>query len=142
MSDQESYVTFKGEDGHEITLEIIDFFPHEGEEYVILADTLNPGGHEHSCCCGEEHDDECCCGNDDDECTCGEKHDHECCCGDDDCSCGEEECSCGSEVDIYVLKVVTGEDGHKEFVPLDPDKEEAVFAEAQAVLSGEFDEQE
>ncbi len=78
MNNEKDLVLFADEDGTEYTMEIIDYFEYDNEEFAMLVEV--------------DHEDECC--------TC--------------------ECDC-DERDIYIMQVVTDEEGEL-FLPVDDDK--------------------
>jgi len=53
-------VVFEDENGNEFQLEVVDYFTHNGQEYVILADACE-------CTCGAETPEECTCEDSEDE---------------------------------------------------------------------------
>ncbi len=54
MNDDRDLLIFTDEEGQEITLEVLDYFEYDGEEYALLADA-DQCAHDH------EHGDECGC---------------------------------------------------------------------------------
>ena len=116
-------ITVMDENDNEVTLEVLDYFFYNGEEYAILTEAVE------GC--------ECDC----DECNC-EHHDHECDCECDcdcDCECDEDE-----ELTCYVMKVVpsTDENGEEieEFLPVEDEALEAKLIEvAQNKLESDDD---
>ena len=112
-------ITVVDEDDNEITLEVLDYFFYNGEEYAILTETVE------GCNCG------CGC----DECN----HEHEECDCDCECDCDEDE-----ELTCYIMKVVTAtdEDGEEieEFLPVEDEALEAkLIAVAQTKLEEDDD---
>lgn len=83
-------VEFATEDGDLVTLEVIDYFFYNGQEYALLMD-YDPEAEKEDGCGEEGHTCECC------ECGCDE---------DDDDQDG-----------MYIMKVVTTGD-QEEFIPL------------------------
>jgi len=101
-------ITVTDENDNEVTLEVIDYFFYNGEEYAILTEA------EEGCCC------------DCDECN-HEEHHHECDC-DGECECDEDE-----EITCYIMKVVPSKDENgeeiEEFVPVEDEALEAKLIE-------------
>ena len=63
MENELDLVTFTDEEGNEITMEVLDYFFYEGQEYALLAEAEECDCEEHDC-----HDEECDCG-----CGCEER---------------------------------------------------------------------
>ena len=96
-------ITVTDENDNEVTLEVLDYFFYNGEEYAILTEA-----HE-GCCC------------DCDDCDC-EEHHHECDC-EGECECDEEE-----EITCYIMKVVPKDENGEEFEEFIPVEDEALEA--------------
>jgi len=62
MNEELDLVTFADEDGNEITMEVLDYFFYEGQEYALLAEAEECDCEEHEC---HEGGCECGCGCDD-----------------------------------------------------------------------------
>ena len=63
MENELDLVTFTDEEGNEITMEVLDYFFYEGQEYALLAEAEECDCEEHDC-----HEGECECG-----CGCEER---------------------------------------------------------------------
>lgn len=116
--EQNDLITGTDEDGNEVTLQILDYFFYNGEEYAILTDAV-----EDDCDCAE----------------CEDEHDHE-----HGCSCG---CECDGEheeITCYIMKVVTSTDENGEefddFVPVEDEALEAKLIEVATTKLNEDDE--
>ena len=112
-------ITVTDENDNEVTLEVIDYFFYNGEEYAILTEAAE------GCCC------------DCDDCDC-EEHHHECDC-EGECECDEDE-----EITCYIMKVVPSKDENgeeiEEFIPVEDEALEAKLIEvAMTKLESEDD---
>lgn len=107
------------DEGNTILMKVMDYFYYNGEEYVILTDSIS--------------DDACDC----DECN----HEH-----DEQCACGCEDCDEAEEITCYIMKVIQSTvDGEEveEFVPVEDQALEAKLIEiASTQLNAEDDEEE
>lgn len=105
------------DEGNTILMEVVDYFFYNGEEYVILTDSI----HDEDCDCDECHEHE---------------HDEQCACG-----CEDEE---AEEITCYIMKVIESTvDGEEveEFVPVEDQALEAKLIEiATTKLNAEDDE--
>ena len=54
MENEQDLVVFSDDDGNEKTMEVLDYFFYEGQEYAVLTEA-----NEEACDCGEEHNHEC-----------------------------------------------------------------------------------
>lgn len=92
--DDRDLVEFTDEEGNSITLEVLDTFFYNGEEFAVLADA----------------DEEAC------ECACEE------CAGEHEEGCECEECE-GEDIYLMKIETSTDENGEKieEFVPVEDD---------------------
>lgn len=109
------------DEGNTILMKVMDYFYYNGEEYVILTDSIS--------------DDACDC----DECN--HQHEH-----DEQCACGCEDCDEAEEITCYIMKVIQSTvDGEEveEFVPVEDQALEAKLIEiASTQLNAEDDEEE
>lgn len=109
------------DEGNTILMQVVDYFYYNGEEYVILTDSIN-----------------------DDECDCEEcHHEHE---HDEQCACGCEDCDEAEEITCYIMKVIESTvDGEEveEFVPVEDQALEAKLIEiASTKLNADDDDEE
>lgn len=108
------------DEGNTILMQVFDYFYYNGEEYVILTDSIN--------------DDECDCEE------CNHQHEH-----DEQCACGCEDCDEAEEITCYIMKVIESTvDGEEveEFVPVEDQALEAKLIEiASTKLNAEDDEE-
>lgn len=107
------------DEGNTILMQVVDYFFYNGEEYVILTDSI-----------------------DDDECECEEcQHEH-----DEQCACGCDEADEAEEITCYIMKVIeTTVDGEEveEFVPVEDQALEAKLIEvATTKLNADDDSEE
>lgn len=109
------------DEGNTILMQVFDYFYYNGEEYVILTDSIN--------------DDECDCEE------CNHQHEH-----DEQCACGCEDCDEAEEITCYIMKVIESTvDGEEveEFVPVEDQALEAKLIEiASTKLNAEDDDEE
>ena len=126
--EERDILVFNDEEGQEIQLEILDYFEHDDEEYVMLA-TIDDDEDEDEDYEDEDydetHDDE----HDHDH-DCDHEHDHDC----DDCHCGSK------EKDIYLMKVVIDGDEEK-YVPVDEDKMDELIETINDLYNDDDDEE-
>lgn len=105
--EQLDLITGTDEDGNEVTLQILDYFFYNGDEYAILTDAVEDG-----CDCAECEDHD---------------HEHACDCGCDACDGEHDEITC------YIMKVVPSKDENGEefddFVPVEDEALEAKLIE-------------
>ncbi len=122
MSEERDIVTFTDDEGHEIDLEVLDYFFYNGQEYAVLVDA-----DEDDCECG-------CCGHDHAE---DAEHEHK---RGEDCDCKEHEhgddCDCEDERELYIMKVVQLEGDMEEFQPV----EEELLEKLSEIVSQRFEE--
>lgn len=108
------------DEGNTILMQVVDYFFYNGEEYVILTDSI-----------------------DDDECDCDEcHHEHE---HDEQCACGCEDCDEAEEITCYIMKVIQSTvDGEEveEFVPVEDQALEAKLIEIASTKLNADDEEE
>lgn len=105
------------DEGNTILMQVVDYFFYNGDEYVILTDSID--------------DDEC-------ECECDHEHGEECACG----CCDDEE---AEEITCYIMKVVESTvDGEEveEFVPVEDQALEAKLIEIATTKLNEDDPDE
>ena len=108
------------DEGNTILMQVVDYFFYNGEEYVILTDSI--------------HDDDCDCEE------CHHEHEH-----DEQCACGCEDIDETEEITCYIMKVIQSTvDGEEveEFVPVEDQALEAKLIEiASTKLKDEDDEE-
>lgn len=108
------------DEGNTILMQVVDYFFYNGEEYVILTDSI--------------HDDDC------DLEECHHEHEH-----DEQCACGCEDIDETEEITCYIMKVIQSTvDGEEveEFVPVEDQALEAKLIEiASTKLNDEDDEE-
>ena len=95
------------DEGNTILMQVVDYFFYNGEEYVILTDSI--------------HDDDCDCEE------CNHEHEH-----DEQCACESEDIDETEEITCYIMKVIeTTVDGEEveEFVPVEDQALEAKLIE-------------
>lgn len=92
LEQEQDLVVFTDDAGNELTLEVLDYFFYNGQEYAVLAD----------------YDEEC----EDEECAC---HHH---CEEEGCNQCEDQCE-HPEQSLYIMKVIPVEDDQEEFVPVE-----------------------
>ena len=112
LEQEQDLVVFTDDEGNELTLEVLDYFFYNGDEYAVLTDV--------------EEEDEACGECEDEACDCG--------CG---CDCGDE-CGHGPEQSLYIMKVVPVEDDQEEFVPV----EDELLDKLIEVVQTRFEEME
>lgn len=108
------------DEGNTILMQVVDYFFYNGEEYVILTDSI--------------HDDDCDCEE------CHHEHEHG-----EQCACGCEDIDETEEITCYIMKVIESTvDGEEveEFVPVEDQALEAKLIEiATTKLNAEDDEE-
>jgi len=57
LDKEQDLVVFVDDDSNEITMEVLDYFFYEGQEYAVLTEYVEEGA-VHSCDCGSEHDEQ------------------------------------------------------------------------------------
>jgi hypothetical protein len=126
-------VSFTDDNGEELTLQVIDYFLYNGEEYVVLADHTGCDCDDEDCedCCGHEHEHACCCG-------CADEADDEADEADEADDDDDEDDDENDQVDVYVMKVKVVDDDNEEFVPIEPEKEPEILEYASKFLNGEL----
>lgn len=104
------------DEGNTILMQVVDYFFYNGEEYVILTDSIH-----------------------DEDCDCEACHEHG-----DECACGCEDIDETEEITCYIMKVIQSTvDGEEveEFVPVEDQALEAKLIEiASTKLNDEDDE--
>jgi len=108
------------DEGNTILMQVVDYFFYNGDEYVILTDSV-----------------------DDDACDCEEcHHEHE---HGEQCACGCEEVDEAEEITCYIMKVIESTvDGEEveEFVPVEDQALEAKLIEIATTKLNADDEDE
>ncbi len=105
--EEQDIIEMTDDEGNTILMQVVDYFFYNGDEYVILTDSID--------------DQECDC----DDCHSADEHDGT-------CACGCDECEEAEEITCYIMKVITRtEDGEEveEFVPVEDQALEAKLIE-------------
>ncbi len=105
--EDQDIIEMTDDEGNTILMQVVDYFFYNGDEYVILTDSID--------------DQECDC----DDCHDADEHDGT-------CACGCDECEEAEEITCYIMKVITHtEDGEEveEFVPVEDQALEAKLIE-------------
>ena len=108
---EQDLVVIMDDEGNELTMEIVDYFFYEGQEYAVLVE-FEEGAEE------SEHDCATC------ECGCDHGHD------DDEV-----------QQEAYIMRVVPVGDDQEEFVPVDEEMLEKLIDFVQNDLYEEIDEE-
>ena len=118
-NEAQDIIEMTDDEGNTILMQVVDYFFYNGEEYVILTDSI------------------------DDECDFEECHGHE---HDEARACGCDEVDEAEEITCYIMKVIESTvDGEEveEFVPVEDQALEAKLIEiATTKLNAEDDEEE
>lgn len=121
-SEELDVIEMTDDEGNTILMQVVDYFFYNGEEYVILTDSID--------------DDECDC----DECHHEHEHEH-----DEQCACGCDDIDETAEITCYIMKVIESTvDGEEveEFVPVEDQALEAKLIEIATTKLNADDEPE
>lgn len=125
-SEELDVIEMTDDEGNTILMQVVDYFFYNGEEYVILTDSID--------------DDECDC----DECHHEHEHEHEHE-HDEQCACGCDDIDETAEITCYIMKVIESTvDGEEveEFVPVEDQALEAKLIEIATTKLNADDEPE